>query len=261
MRSKNPTCRTSPILKNRRASLIANLLRGRAGLLFSHLLYLLLVCVILFAGCRTPLKQKVDFSSSEQKKAALIAQLNRKFEDPEAHFKLGQLYQADGQWEKAEYHYNTALSFDPAYRDAQAAMVKGLLDNGNKAKAQQYVKTYMNQVSNSVAATLQLAQAFDRQGADDYALACLQQALQLAPNSAEVNKQFGYHYLRNKDTVKAKEYFSRSFQLNPNQPDVASELGRLGVVVKIPRLAETTTSVSKPAKKPATTEKEVKIAK
>jgi hypothetical protein len=27
----------------------------------------------------------------------------------------------------------------------------------------------------------------------------------------------------------------RSFQLNPNQPEVAGELGRLGVVVRIPR--------------------------
>jgi hypothetical protein len=38
---------------------------------------------------------------------------------------------------------------------------------------------------------------------------------------------------------------SRSFQLNPNQPDVAGELGRLGVAVKIPRKTEKNTDAKK----------------
>ena len=33
----------------------------------------------------------------------------------------------------------------------------------------------------------------------------------------------------------AEEYLRRSFQLNPYQPEVAGELGRMGVVVQIPR--------------------------
>jgi len=173
--------------------------------------------------------------SAEEKKAALLEEINRKFENPDAHFNLGQLYQAEGNWTKAEYHYNVALGFDPVHRPAQAALVKGLAEAGDKAKSQQYAKAYINQASNSVTATLALAEAFDKQGLDEYALACYQQALRLAPKSPEVNKQVGYYYLNNNDKTKAKEYFSRSFQLNPNQPDVAGELGRLGVVVEIPR--------------------------
>jgi len=186
------------------------------------------------AGCVPQGKSNLSLMSVEEKKAALLKQLDQKFENPDVHFQLGQLYQAQGQWAKAEYHYNVALGFEPAHRPAQAALVKGLADNGNKAKAQQYAEGYMNQVSSSVTASLQLAEAFDKQGLDEYALSCYQQALRLAPDSPEVNKQFGYYYLNNDDKTRAKEYLSRSFQLNPNQPDVAGELGRLGVVVKIP---------------------------
>jgi hypothetical protein len=51
----------------------------------------------------------------------------------------------------------------------------------------------------------------------------------------------GYYYLSKNDTVRAKEYFTRSFQLDPGQPEVAGELGRLGVEVRIPGKVETTT--------------------
>jgi hypothetical protein len=47
--------------------------------------------------------------------------------------------------------------------------------------------------------------------------------------------------LSKNNTVQAQEYLMRSFQLNPNQPEVAGELGRLGIAVKIPRKTETST--------------------
>ena len=36
----------------------------------------------------------------------------------------------------------------------------------------------------------------------------------------------------------AKEYFKRSFRLDPTQSQVAGELGRLGVIVRVPRDTE-----------------------
>ena len=188
----------------------------------------------IFSGCQPREKPDPSLMEASQRKAALLAQLDKKFENPDVHFELGQLYQAEGQWAKAEYHYNVALSFDPVHRASQAAMVKGLKSSGDTAKAQQYAKDYMNQVSGDAAALLGLAKEFDKQDLDEYALSCYQQALRVAPNSPEVNKQVGYYYLNKGDKAQAKEYLSRSFQLNPNQPDVAGELGRLGVVVKIP---------------------------
>ena len=191
-----------------------------------------------FAGCRSEESLQVKFTSPQEKKAYLLRQVNRKFENPPAHFELGKLYEAEGQLDKAEYHYNVALGFDPAYRAVQAALVKMLVDSGSSVEAKEYVDTYMSQVSGSAMAILELGQAFDQEGLDEYAFACYQQALRLGPELAEVNKQVGYYYLAKDGKVRAKEYLTRSFQLDANQPDVAGELGRLGVVVRVPREPE-----------------------
>ena len=180
---------------------------------------------------------EIERTPAEEKKAKLLKQIDRKFEDPQAHFELGQLYHTDGLWAKAEYEYNAALNCDPAHRAAQAAMVKVLMDSGDTAKSEIYTDIYMGQVASSAAESLRLAIAFQKQGMDDYALTCYRQALRRAPNSAKINRQIGYYYLSKQDKVQAQEYLTRSFQLNPNQPEVAGELGRLGIAVRIPRKA------------------------
>ena len=171
----------------------------------------------------------------------MLRKVDRKFENPQAHFELGKLYHADGLWAQAEYRYNVALGLDPAYRPAQAAMVKLFIDSNDLPRSQLYADIYMNQASVAAAGSLRLGLAFQKEGLDDYALACYQQALNLAPNSAKVNRQIGYYYLSKNDKTRAQDYLMRSFQLNPNQPEVAGELGRLGVVVKIPRKTQTGT--------------------
>ncbi len=194
------------------------------------------------------------------RKADLLKQLEGRFENPQAHFELGQLYQAEGLLQRAEYHYSVALSFDPANAQAQAAMVKLFYDSGDTAKGKTYADNYVNDVARSAVQSLRLAMAFQKEQLDEYALTCYQQALNLAPNSAPVNKQIGYYYLSKNDKVRAKEYLVRSFQLDPNQPEVAGELGRLGVEVRIPQRAETSTGqLGKPSGQAGEEEKVYKI--
>ncbi len=202
----------------------------------------LFFCVLLFVygGCqrRRSVDVAVDTTGmipSDVRKAQLLENLDRRWENPDAHFELGQLYHADGLWSKAEHCYNTAVSFDPAHRDAQAATVKVLLDSGDRTRSQITAELYVNQASSSASSLLALGLGFQRQGMDEYALGCYKQALAMAPNSAKINRQIGYYYLAKKNIVLAKEYLTRSFQLDANQPDVAGELGRLGVAVRIPR--------------------------
>jgi tetratricopeptide (TPR) repeat protein len=210
----------------------------------------LLISMVLLAGCgsfdkgekaRSPRFGEVRQPLAEQKKVRLLKQLDRKFEDPEAHCQLGQLYQADGLWSEAEYHYTTALTFDPVHWPAQAAMVKVLQESGDTAKSKLSAEIYMSQVSASAERSLQLGLAFQEQGLDDYALACYQQALDLAPNSARIHKRVGYYYLSKNDKVRAKEYLVRSFRLDPLQAEVAGELGRMGVAIKVPRKTQKST--------------------
>jgi len=179
--------------------------------------------------------EEISLTPVEQRKAELLERIERRFERPDAHFELGKLYQVDGLWDKAEYEYNIVLRFVPGHREAQTALVKLLLQRGDEAKANQYADIYIGQVSGSAHNSLVLGHEFQKQGLGDYAHRCYQQALRLAPSSARIHKQIGYYYLSRNDKARALEYLKRSFQLDPYQPEVAGELGRLGVVVKVPQ--------------------------
>jgi tetratricopeptide (TPR) repeat protein len=199
----------------------------------------LLVCTFLLCSCneeaRAPKGVDRTVSASEKEKAAILKQIDDNYEDADAHYRLGKLYLANGLWSQAEHQQSIALTFDPVHRRAQAARVKALLGAGENTKAQLLADEYIKQATISAAASLELGLAFQNQVLDDYALKCYQQALQMAPNSAKINRQIGYYYLAKGNRDVAREYLSRSFQLNPYQAEVAGELGRLGVPVRIPR--------------------------
>jgi len=208
----------------------------------------IMLCALFVAGCqKNNSTVRVDQNArmaSDIRMLELKKELDQKWENPTAHYEIGQLYHAQGDWSKAEWHYNLALGFNPAYREVQAAMVKLQLDKGDKARADWLANNYMTQVVSMPDQILALGAAFEKEGLDDYALKCYTSALQATPDSAPVNRQLGYYYLHKGEKDKAKEYFIRSFQLDSNQADVAGELGRLGVAVRIPEA---------PPKQPATT--------
>ncbi len=187
---------------------------------------------------RTTRPKRLTQPTTEDKKYELLESIAQRFDNPDAHFELGQLYQSEGLLVSAEYHYSTALRLDPVHRDAQGAMVKMKIENGDTAGAKLQADTYMREVSNSSAGSCRLGMAFQKQGLDEYALACYQQALRLDPESAEAYKQLGYYYLSKNDKVRARDYLSRSFEIKRNQPDVAHTLGQLGVEIKIPQQPE-----------------------
>ena len=188
------------------------------------------------SGCESQDNSTLQPSPGQETKTALLAQLDKRFENPDVHYKLGRLYAAEGHYDRAEYHFRTAMEFDPVHTRAQAAMVKMLMAKSDQAEATLIADGYIKQVSDSVAGSLRLGQAFMKQELDEYALACYQQALKLEPESAQANKLLGYYYLEKQDKQRAQQYLTRSFQADPNQPDVARELGRLGVVVEVPRV-------------------------
>lgn len=203
-------------------------------------LHVLLACVLfLLWGCAgteapAPAVDRVGTVPSDKTEAQLLAELEQKFENPQAHYELARLYHKSQNWNKAEYHYNVALGFEPGNKAAQAGLVKMFMDRGDSPKGQQYANGYIRQAAGSVDEMLRLAWEFEKLDMDDYALRTFRQAVTAAPDSAEANKQIGLYYLGKNDTVNAKQYLMHSFELNPRQPDVAGALGRLGVVVQTP---------------------------
>lgn len=171
---------------------------------------------------------------SEKEKAKLQKDIDRKYENPSAHYQLGKLYHSQGMWDNAEWEYNKALAFDPMHHDAQAALVKLEVDKGDKTKADVVANMYITQASVSAKHSLLLGRAFQDRGLDEYAVTCYKQAYNLAPNSVAINKQLGYYYLAKKDNAAAEMYLRKAFELDPTQSEVAGELGRLGVQVQMP---------------------------
>jgi tetratricopeptide (TPR) repeat protein len=193
--------------------------------------------MLVLSGCNgmSGQKTKKDIPYSvDAEKQALLSQIERKYENPAAHYQLGKLYHADGLLDKAEWEYRVAIGFDPVLYSAQAAVVKVLKDMKNAEKSKMAAQMYIDQAAVSAEASLRLGRALQNEGLDDYALAAYQQAANLAPNSAVVFKQLGYFYQAKGDMVRAEENLRRSIQLDPYQPEVAGELGRMGVTIQIP---------------------------
>ncbi|MBE0535145.1 MAG: hypothetical protein IH624_05695 [Phycisphaerae bacterium] len=196
----------------------------------------LFISALFITGCGEPNKpgEQVGVIDTEQRKAQLLRQIDTKFENPKAHYELGRIYHTDGLWSKAETAYRVAVAFDPVLWDAEAALVKLFQDKGDLLKARSSAQNAMDRASYSAAASLGLAKAFQKEYLDEYALKCHSQALSLAPNSAEVYKHIGYYYLSKRDLGRAEANLRQSFSLDPYQPEVAGELGRLGVIVEVP---------------------------
>jgi tetratricopeptide (TPR) repeat protein len=197
---------------------------------------------LLFSGCNW-FSNLIDKDKPQQglsygvdaDKQALLNQIERKYENPRAHYELGKLYHRDGLLDRAEWQYRVAIGFDPVLYPAQAAVVKVLKDMNNPEKSKMAAQMYTDQAAVSAEASMRLGRALQNEGLDDYALAAYQQAANLAPNSAVVFKQLGYYYMSKGDRVRAEENLRRSIQLDPYQPEVSGELGRMGVMVQIPR--------------------------
>lgn len=216
-------------------------------------LIIVLICAVL-GGCggqqKTVTGEKISdkelTSQGDLQKETLLKQLDKKYADAKTHYELGMVYHSEGQWDKAEWEYNKALAFEPTHHDAQASIVKLLIDKGETQRSEIIADMYMSQASVSAKHSLLLGRAFQARGLDEYALSCYLQAHRLAPNSVVINKQLGNFYLMKGDTANGEMYLRRSFELDPYQPEVAGQLGRLGVQVQMPRkMPKETKSIDK----------------
>ncbi len=207
----------------------------------SILSLVLLIVVILITGC-TPTKKDTQ-SSQDIAIQRLQKQIEHDYENSDLHFQLGKIYQSSGQWYRAEHEFRVAINYNLVHWPSQAALIKVLIDSGQSSTAKEAAKNYIGAASVSDIASVELGIAFQNEGLDDYALTCYQNSLALNPNSYRTNKQLGFFYLKKGDKERAKQYLITSFNANRFQPDVAEELGKLGVAIESQPAAKTKPTV------------------
>jgi len=207
-------------------------MKQRSGKAVPIISALALFTVVVF-GCLPKRAQTPRVVTDAERRAELLEKLNRRFEDAQTHYELARSFKDEGLWDRAEYHLETALRFDPAHRGAQAALVRLLIETGRAPEAERLAAMYTEQVAGSAKESLKLGKAFGAERLDGYALSCYKQVLEVEPDSAEAYRRMGYLYLGTGDKERAKECFKQSFTLDPRQAEVAAELGRLGVEVKV----------------------------
>ncbi|RKY10110.1 MAG: hypothetical protein DRP56_01670 [Planctomycetota bacterium] len=198
-----------------------------------------LMLAFMLSGCesasKAPDSVNEETTIQQSPKAQLLEQIDRKYENPEAHYQLGKLAYAEGQLDKADFEYRVALGFNPVHYRAQAGVVKVATDQKQTERAQIIAELYISQAAVSAPASVRLGKAFQNEELGAYALSCYYQATGLTPKSPEPYKLLGYYYLGEGDQVRAEENFRRSFELDPYQTNVAGELGRMGVIIGLPR--------------------------
>jgi Flp pilus assembly protein TadD len=203
----------------------------------------LILALIFFFGCETtptaPSSESQEADIQLSQKELLLEQIDKKYENPEAHYQLGKLAYQEGRLDKADFEYRVALGFNPVHYRAQAGVVRVAVDQKQKERARITAELYISQTAVSAPASLRLGKAFENEGLGEYALSCFYQAAGLEPKNPEPYKCIGYHYLEKGDKVQAEENFRRSFELDPYQADIAAELGRMGVMVGLPRTNNT----------------------
>lgn len=197
-----------------------------------------LLLALALAGCdssekSSPADQAAMAAQTE--KEQLLDRIDRLYENPEAHYKLGKIYYNEGALDKADFEYRVAVGFDPVHYRAQAGIVRVAVDQKNPQSARTIAELYISQTSVSAEKSLLLGKAFENENLGEYATSCYYQAIGLDPEMSEPYKLLGLRFLKAGDKVRAEENLRRSFELNPYQPDVSGELGRLGVPVQTPQ--------------------------
>jgi len=197
---------------------------------------LALALALSLTGCESaqPTPAQGQGAIEQTQKEQLLEQIERRYESPEAHYKLGKIYYNEGALDKADFEYRVAVGFDPVHYRAQAGIVRVAVDQKDPQRARNIAELYISQTAVSAEKSLLLGKAFAGENLGEYALSCYYQAIGLDPKMSEPYKLLGFHYLKAGDKVRAEENLRRSFELNPYQPDVSGELGRLGVPVTTP---------------------------
>ncbi len=157
----------------------------------------------------------------------LVASLEKKRDSPIHHDWLGQVYMREGQYEKAQMAFTTAVGLAPKEPEFQinlgSLMAKqGKLDEGIAA----YQKALELRADHPLA-LFNMGSAYAMQGQFDRAVEFFHRAERAGPPSHTLFNSLAQAYEAKGRLDRAVEYLKRSLEIRPDQPDRRAELKRL----------------------------------
>ena len=155
------------------------------------------------------------------------------------YYNLGRSSQALKQYERALEEYRRALEYYPGHGEARKGRIDCLVQmNAPQRQIDDEVDSAVNTLHVREHGRIYLAQAaaYYRVGRAADIPPVLGRALAAAPADAHVHALAGRLYRALGDVSSAKRCFITAYQLDPDEPDVAGELGRLGE--RLPPISE-----------------------
>ena len=146
-------------------------------------------------------------------------------------YNLAASYHGQHNLMRAIYYYKQAVSLQPGHRKAQQGLSRALQENGDGETATAVAIWNTEYVDNTADSFLQLARRYHRNGDRETALLNYQKAISVEPESARAHAEYARYCKKIGQDDKAKELLLTAYQLNPNEPGVAAELGQLSVAL------------------------------
>jgi tetratricopeptide (TPR) repeat protein len=135
---------------------------------------------------------------------------------PRGYVELGELYEADGNWQRAQESFQAALKNDPGFNVAANNLARSMIEHeGNIDVALTLVtQARANEPINPQFADT-LGWAYYKKGLYRSARPLLEEAVYKMPNNAEARYHLGLTYRKLAETSKAEEELKQVLQLDP----------------------------------------------
>ncbi len=147
---------------------------------------------------------------------------------------LGSVYLKNGMYDEAIQHYKQAMNLSPDYADASKYMGLAYLEKEDYASAEaaMYKAQELNPSGDALKVLsgeyiLKASRAF-KSGDANKAIFLCEKALKVMPGNAEAWYNLGGYYLTLKDIPKAREYWKKALQVNPEYKEAREWLNKIG---------------------------------
>src|SRR5216683_1341086 len=142
-------------------------------------------------------------------------------------YNIGQCYERQGDWPRAEQTYQECLRQAPNHGACRHALTVHLVEEGRQAEAARMVEDWLGREPRLAAAYAEDGWLWQQAGDLPRAQARLQQALELDPHEPRALVELALVYEAMQRPDRAAALYERVLERDPRQAEVAQRLNRL----------------------------------